>query len=491
MAGGIQMGGLGSGLDTGAIIEALLGVERVPIDKLEARKKDEQAKLDLLNTLKGHVNGLREASQKLGTLEGFLTFKATVSQEGHATISAGGTATAGAHTLRVDKLATADRWAFDAVADPLVNLANADGESISFTYDGVAYSVPVTAAASSLNDIAAAIKDVTGGAVSVSVVNTGTDANPTHQLVVAGKETGEDFRITGLSSTIAGLTIDGTGPDLNGVAVSANNVAVGSNALALIDGLQVTRSDNDFSGVIEGVSIAAAAADPLTTISFTIEPDKEAVKASVQEWVDAYNKVVAFINGQSVYDPDEGPSGPLFGDSALRTIRNTLDKTLFSQSAAQVAGDLEGYGTLRLIGIESNTDGTLKINDAVFDTKIDANLDAFADLFVDKDGFDNGGALIGTPGYYVDLTPDTGLADDLMRSIDAMVKTYSDGAGNSYKGLFNARNETITAAIKSFDKQIADREYRLEQYEAQLVAKFAALESTMAKLNAQMAYLNA
>ncbi len=60
---------------------------------------------------------------------------------------------------------------------------------------------------------------------------------------------------------------------------------------------------------------------------------------------------------------------------------------------------------------------------------------------------------------------------------------------NSYKGLFDARKESINSAVKLFDKQIDEREFRLEKYEEQLVAKFAALESTMARLNAQMSYL--
>ncbi len=488
MVGNISFGGLGSGLNTGAIIDALLSVERIPIDKLEQRKADEQKKLDLLNQLKGHVNGLREASSKIASLAGFLSYKATASIEGYATISAGGSATAGGHTLRIDSLAAADRWAFDGVAAKDVDLATADGQGVSFTYDGVDYDVALTADASTLEEIAAAISDATDGKLSVSVVNSNTEAAPSWQLVVAGKETGEDFRISNFASTVAGLTIDGTGP-LNGVPQSVNHIAVGSNAVALIDGLQVTRNDNDFSGVIEGVSIQATTADPSTTISFTIEPDKESVQTTVQGWIDAYNKVVSFINAQSQYDEDEGPSGPLFGDSALRTIRSTLTNTLFGQTAGDAASDVEGYGTLKLLGIDSAADGTLSINATKFSEKLDANLEAFADLFVDTDGFDNGGAAVGTPGYYQDTTADSGLADDLMRAIDAMVKPYNDGQGHSYKGLFDARKQSINANIKLFDKQIEEREFRLEKYEEQLVAKFAALESTMARLNAQMAYL--
>lgn len=491
MAGNITIGGLGSGLNTGAIIEALLSVERLPIENLESRKAAEQKKLDLINQLKGHVGGLRSASQKISGLAGFLSYSATVSHEGYATISAGGSATAGAHSLRIDKLAASDRWAFDGVADKEVNLAAADGESISFTYDGVDYDIGLTAATSTLENIAAEISDATGGVLNVSVVNASTEANPNWQLVISGKETGEDYRISNLVSNVTGLTIDGTGPDASGTALSANNIAVGSNAVALIDGLQVVRNDNDFSGVIDGVSIQATTADPATTISFTIEADKASVQTTVQEWLDSYNKVISFINGQSQYSEDEGPSGPLFGDSILRSVKSTLTGVLFGQSASDAVGDVEGYGTLKLLGIEQAQDGTLSIDAETFNEKLDENLEAFADLFVDKDGFDNGGAQVGTPDYYIDQTADTGLADDLMRAIDAMVKPYNDGQGNSYKGLFDARKASINSAIKLFDKQIEEREFRLEKYESQLVTRFAALESTMAKLNAQMAYLQA
>ena len=56
---GITIGGLGSGLDTRAIIDALVRVESLPIDALEAKKTTEKKKLSLLSTLEGYVNTLR------------------------------------------------------------------------------------------------------------------------------------------------------------------------------------------------------------------------------------------------------------------------------------------------------------------------------------------------------------------------------------------------------------------------------------------------
>jgi flagellar hook-associated protein 2 len=486
---GISFGGLGSGIDTGAIIDALLELESRPLKMLEAKKEVEQEKLDLLGTLKGHVQSLRDKADDLSTMAGFLHFQVQPSEEGYASFSVSSGASAGAHTLRVESLATADRWAFDPVLDPEVPLASGDGQGVSFTYLGTDYDVTVAQADSSLNGIAAAIREATDGAVSVSVVNTGTESAPSWQMVLAGGETGSEARITGLASTVAGLTIDGTPPDPGGEPQSMNNITVGMNAVAWVDGLRVERADNDFSGVVEGVGITVTKADPDWTISFTVDPDKEAIKTGVQEFVDLYNAVVDFINSQSQYSEESGPSGELFGDPALRSVRNTLVKSLFGTTLTQVQGDLEGYGTLRLLGIEASVDGKLSIDDATFDEKLDGNLEAFAELFVDSDGFDNGGALPGTPEFYVDLTPDSGLADDLMRAIDTLVERYDNGQGQTYKGLFDARSEAVGAKIKSIDKQIEQQEYRLERVEAQLVARFTALETLMAQLNSQSAYL--
>ena len=50
--------------------------------------------------------------------------------------------------------------------------------------------------------------------------------------------------------------------------------------------------------------------------------------------------------------------------------------------------------------------------------------------------------------------------------------------------------DTINAKIKLFDKQIADREFRLDRFQTQLEARFAALENTMARLQAQQQFLS-
>ncbi len=484
----ISFGGLASGLDTSAIINALVSVERLPILQLESQKKTENKKLDLISTLKDHLKGLQAKADGLKTIGSFLDFKVSASADNVATFTTTGEAQTGANTLEVLSLAQADRWAFDGVADPDVDLASVDGEQIDFTVNGTNYSIALTQASSSLNEIASSINSLAGDDVTASVVNVGTDSSPSYQLVLAADETGEDYRITSLSSTVTGLPIDGTAPDGAGAAQSANNITVGSNAVAIINGLQVERSGNEFNGVVQGVDITVLSADVGTEITFSVEADTTSIKEKMQSFVDAYNNVIKFANAQSVYTEDGGAGGELFGDSILRSVRSAIGSALFDVDLTTVQNDAEGFSTLSLVGIKTSNDGTLSIDSTIFDDKVSTNLDALADLFADTDGFDNGGAAAGTAAYYVDTTTDSGVADKLSRAIDRMFGSIA-GPNGSVKALFDSRTEAIDNKISTLDDSIERKERYLEIYEQNLITRFAALEGLMGGLNSQGAAL--
>jgi len=479
-------GGLASGLDTNTIIQQLVALERLPIQQLEAKKAAEQSRLDLVGTLSGLVKDLQARAAALSTAQSFLSYTASISHEGIANVSATGEAQSGSHTLLVEQLAQADRWAFDGVVDPSVNLASADGESVSFTVNGTNYDVPLTAAASSLYDISNAINDAAGDDVTASVVNAGTASAPDWQLVLSSDETGEDFALSGLSSTVSGLSVDGT-------PGSPNHVAQASNAIAIVDGITIERSGNTLDDVLEGVTIDLLSADPAQQVTIQVGADTEAITSRVQDLVDSYNAVIGFINEQNAYTEDDGVGGELFGDSLLSQVKRTIDDALFNVDIATVQADTEGYSTLGLIGIDRENDGTLSIDSDKLSAKLNGNLEALMDLFADLDGFDNEGAAVNSPGYYVDSgTVDSGLAATLDRAIDAMFGILDNVGGTTIQGIFDTRTEAINARIERFNDRIEAREVYLIQYEERLVRRFTALEELMSGLNAQgMALQNA
>ena len=479
-------GGLASGLDTNTIIQQLVAIERLPIQQLEAQKATEQSRLDLVGTLSGLVKDLQSRAAALASAESFLSYTASVSQEGVANVSATGEAQSGSHTLTVQALAQADRWAFNGVSDASTNLASADGQSVSFTANGTTYDVALTAASSSLYDISNAINEAAGDDVTASVVNAGTTSAPDWQLVLASEETGLDYAVSGLSSSVAGLGVDGT-------VGSSNHVAVASNAVVILDGITIERTQNTFDDVIEGVTIDLLAADPSQEVTIQIGADTEAITGRVQELVDSYNDVIGFINEQNAYTEDDGAGGALFGDNLLAQVKRSIDGALFNVDIATVQADTEGYSTLVLIGVDRESDGTLSIDSDKLAAKLEGDLDAFVDLFADLDGFDNEGAAANSAGYYVDSgTTDSGLAASLERVIDSMFGILDNVGGTTISGIFDTRTDAINARIERFSERIEARETYLIQYEERLVRRFTALEELMSGLNAQgMALQNA
>ncbi len=474
---GISFSGLGSGIDTASLVERLVQLEGLRKAQLESRKEIVQDKQKAISKLQTLVKALQTKAEGMSQSSEFLRLKGSVSREGVLSFDVSSNAVQGSHTIEILQLAAYDRWAFDAVVDPDVDLASGPGEQITFTAGGTNYSVAIDPSASSLKEIASAINDQAAADVSASVVNVGTTTAPSWKLVVASKDSGEAGRITGLTSTIAGLSIDGTSPAPgSGTPVSTNNLTVGANAEAFVDGLFVERDTNEFEGVIEGVSFTAQSADISNPVDVSIEPDNAAIKSALKELTGAYNEVVKFVNEQSKYSKDDGAGGALFGDSAVSIVRTKIRDSLFGVNLADILADTEGYSTLGLVGIDVEKDGTLSIDEAKLDAKITANVGALAALFTDDDG---------------EAGADTGVAAKLESAIADLVDRGVGPNGEGLKSLFGAKDDSLTRMISELDARIAEEETRLDKFEETMRLRFANLENVMAQLNSQSAALGA
>jgi flagellar hook-associated protein 2 len=454
MTTSLSFGGLASGLDTTAIINALVGAEEIPIKTEEGKQAAEEQKLSLISSMQALVQTVADKANELASLGGFLSHLITPSTEGFANFTLTGTPAIGSHTLEVLGLAAADRWGTVGVADPDVAL---DGGSISFDYDGTSYTVTIDPASSTLNNIAGAINGQAGDAVSASVVNTGTEAAPSYELVMTGKETGKDFEI-------ANLTVSGTAGFVADFQFTGTPLTAASNAKVVVDGLTVERSGNDFSDVVPGVTIDAIA---LTTgeITFGVTVDQESIKEKLKEFVQAYNAVSSFIEVQSKYSEDDGAGGELFGERILQTVRTKMYNGFIAADPATVIADTEGYSALSLVGINIDENGNLTIDDDKLGEKLSGNVDLFADFFGNEE-----------TGAFARLTVEM---DYLLDS------TGEDINGDPLDGLFDIRKEALNSKIADFKDRIIDMNYRLDKFEEAQVFKFAALEVLMAKLQVQ------
>ncbi|MCB9877707.1 MAG: flagellar filament capping protein FliD [Planctomycetes bacterium] len=444
---GISFGGLASGLDTKAIISALVAVERRPITALETKKTSLGKQKSLFSDLKGLLDKLTTAAKKLKTSGDFLKMKATSDDESIVTASASSSATPGSYTVKVKSLATAQVNAVgnSSRSTPL------DGGTVSFMVTSGGVTHVVSTNDSSLDGIAAAINtedDASDIGVRAEVIDTGnSDPSQRYQLVVRAKDPGAQNGFT-IDFDDGGATFQQLIEDLGG-----NPVSPAGDAELVVNNISVFRSTNTVSDLWNGISLDLKSADDTKDVTITVATDAEETSKNVKEMVDAYNAVVDFFQAQNALDADGKAKSPVFGDATLRSMRSSL---------RQIAGGLvsdtgnDAYQLLSQIGIKADTQGKLEFNQSKFEEALSTDENAVTALFT------NAG---------------TGIAARFETQIDV----YTD----SVDGLLKSRSDSFDRQVKDTQRRIDDGERRLTLYEQQLTVKYANLETLLAKLQGQ------
>lgn len=148
-------------------------------------------------------------------------------------------------------------------------------------------------AGDTLQDIRDKINNLTDSTgVQASVIK----VSPTEStLIFTSTSEGEDNRISFSDDT--GAVLQNLGVLSDPTTINAANVIDGgNNALIKLDGVTVSRSSNEFSDLVDGLSISLYDAEPGTKIKIDVEQDLNQAKTAIVGFVDAYNAVQSFIN---------------------------------------------------------------------------------------------------------------------------------------------------------------------------------------------------
>jgi flagellar hook-associated protein 2 len=439
MASPITFGGLASGLDTKAIIAALVAVEGRKVDFLKSSKSAYQKKVGALDELGTKLSKLKDALEKLADRDLFVARKSSLSDGGEDVLSASvqGDAAVGTYSIAVTGLAQSSFLRSAGQADANASLGL--GGSFSIQVGSTTTNVTIDSSNDSLNGMRDAINDA-DAEVQASVVFDGTD----YHLELRGRETGLANAVTLLAEPQGG-----SGPVLNVAQVRA-----AADAQFSIDGQAYTSPTNNVTGAIQGVTLQllddqAVGAAP---VQLTVVDDFEGVKEQLQGFVDAYNDVIKFMNDQqrARSSGDEGVK-PLAGESTLRSIRNAFTSIL----ATQIAG-AEYYPSLGTLGIKTTSDGTLKLDAVKLEEAVGEDLDEVVQMFTDA-----------TQGVGVKLL--------------AAVEQRTD----SVDGILKLRKDAFQETMRSLDRRIARAEDSLEVFEASLVRRFSQYEQLIGSLQAQ------
>ena len=461
---GLRLGGLGSGIDTEALIQAILTAERRPLVLVQDRVKQLETQRSLFTELSTKLTALRDAATAIDNRgvaisgpsldEELLAFKATSSDENLVRATANGSASPGAVSVRVISLASTARRVSGGFASDTAVVANA-GDTLGIAFGGAApISITVGAAGASLVDLRAAINadPNNDGSVRASVVFDGTG----YRLLVNGTNAGVANDVT-VTTTIAGP----------GGAAFLDAAAGQDPADARLEvfGLNVTRGSNTISDLVPGVTLdlRGTSASP---VNVQVELDDEAVAVKLDTFAKAYNEVVDFIKKQASFDPTTKKAGPLAGDGVLRSIQLDVRRKLIAPYAF---APLNGLAD---IGVSLDKEGKLSVDRAKLKAVLATDSRAVRQVL-------GGSGALG------------GVASELALKLNEIVQSKLDPIPNSTPpksreiGLLPARGIALTDRIKELKDQITVMEARLEKREKSLVLQFSHLESLLAQLRKQ------
>ena len=196
MGSGIRLSGMVSGLDTEALVEAMVATQVAKKEKLQKAQTKLQWKQDAYKSINTKVYGLYSKISNLRFSSAYNMKKTTVSDPTKATITASSSAVNGIQKLKIEKLATSGYLTGGQLASgttgstTLGQLGYAEGESTISVKVGSARKDITVSESTTIDDLVNSLKD--------AGVNASYDET-NRRIFVSAKETGKenDFSITG------------------------------------------------------------------------------------------------------------------------------------------------------------------------------------------------------------------------------------------------------------------------------------------------------
>jgi len=313
-----------------------------------------------------------------------------------------------------------------------LNIAASASGSAPSLIDGSFEKQITIAAGATLQNIADAINQAKAG-VTAQTFTDDSSSDPARMTLISNK-TGAAGRIV-IDTSIAGLSFSTTTAAQDAILVSGSQSGGASPAL-------ITSSSNTITGVVPGLTLQLnGVSDSPVTISVTRNTD--AIVKQVQAFVDGYNAVTKKISGYTSFDPTTFTTGPLFGDSGIREIRNELSTLIVSPVSGLSPSSLN---TLASIGVSVNGQGALSLDTAQLGQQLSTNFDQVRSLFTQprqlsdstllKD-FNSGSgvAASGGPDFQVTAGDGTTFSVTLAgaRSVGDLLDLINTAAGNGGK----------------------------------------------------------
>jgi flagellar hook-associated protein 2 len=377
-------------LDVATIVDSLIYVESAPVRKMESQVSTLQSKVSAYRSLNTKLSAL---SDKVNTLlfgktdaplttpytfsdrladSLFAQCKVTSSDDESIAATASSATTGGEYSITVSNLAQAKTMASSGFADA-TSAALGTGTFTITTGTNDPVTLTINSSNNTLNGLRDAINNADAG-VTAAIINDGS-ATP-YRILITAKDMGTANAFT-VTDNLSG-----------GQALNFAQTQAAANAQFIVNGVSVTKSTNNISDVIDGVSFTLK--DTTTgPITLSVEKDVDAIVSAIEELATAYNAVNSFINTQFKYNSTTETAGVLAGDFTLRRVQSTLQ----NQITQSMTNRFTNYRVISQVGLEVSHDGSLSLDKSALRDALSDDFTAVAALFL-GDGTPSGSATV-------------------------------------------------------------------------------------------------
>ncbi len=359
----ISVSGLASGLNTTAIISALMAAERQPVTRMTFQEEKIGAQQQQLQSIRSSLRALTFAASEFSLPSLFESAQSVTSSEPtRVTAATTGGAGVGGYEVEVKRLANSAQRTFTFTSP-----AAAD----TITVDGHEYSV---AAGSGAKELASKINSDGKATVFAAVVEGGTIVLSTRATGASGAEF---IKVTDPGATLV---------------EKAGTAKEGANAEFAVDGVAGTATTNTVTSAIPGVTLnllgLTTTSGPVTIDVQAPGPSTSAIEAQVKSFISSYNSTVEAMQKQLQTKPIAGAhtaqelaTGSLFGDTELHGLLTAMRQAMYEpitglpaeMSSPANIGISTGAPTAASNSSQSSIEGLLKLEPTKLTNAVQTN----------------------------------------------------------------------------------------------------------------------
>lgn len=358
--------GLVSGLDTTSIIDGLVSLQASQVDRLNGKKNDIITQQTAFKGIEARLLNFRGALTKLNRTAGsvFEGSTGSSSNEDVLTVNASDNAAEGIYSVRVTSLAKAQQLGSQGFTSSAATISQG---TISFQVGSrESTEITIDSTNNSVEGLVGAINTQSDD-VYASIVR--DQASNSDRILLTSRHSGEANEIT-ITNNLAATSGAEVRPDFSGPAVQeATNATLqlGSGPGAIL----AEYDSNEVEGLIENVTLNLTSVDLDNDVTINIQHDNEGPADAIQEFFEAYNELVDFIDEQTSFNSETGEGSPLIGNRNITNLKNRLGELVTDA----VPGLDNSLNRLSQIGLDIDNRGKLTFDSAQLDKVLNGEVE--------------------------------------------------------------------------------------------------------------------